>query len=267
MDKEETKGRWAVVTGASSGFGADFARELATYDCNLVITARREERLGALKEEIKQKHAISVDVIPKDLIADQAPQQLYEQIKSKGIDIDVLINNAGFGLYGEFVALDWEDQKAMLRLNILALTQITWLFVHPMIERNSGFISHVASNSAYQPSPLYATYGAIKSFVLNFSFALRNELRGTAVKCSAISPGPMVTEFQQVSGQDKNHPYIRLNKVTSGQVAKGGIDAMLKGKASLIPGWSVALTAWLSQRAPTRWSTALTGCLMRLQPR
>ena len=155
----------------------------------------------------------------------------------------------------------------MLKLNILTLTQLTWLFVHPMIERNSGFILHVASNSAYQPSPLYATYGASKSFVLNFSFALRNELRGTAVKCTAISPEPVVTEFQQVAGQDENHPYIRLNKVTSAQVAKEGINAMHKGKASVIPGWSVALTAWLTQRAQRRWSTAVTGWLMRLQPR
>ena len=200
MGTEIIKGKWALVTGASSGFGVEFARELARYGSNLIITARRQERLEGLKEELVQNQGISVEVIPKDLSDVDAPLQLFNQINSKGIDVDVLINNAGFGLFGEFVDLDWQDQAEMLKLNILSLTHLTWLFVHPMIKRGFGYILQVASNSAYQPSPLYATYGASKSYVLNFSEALHNELRDTGVICSVISPGPVVTEFQEVAG-------------------------------------------------------------------
>lgn len=264
MKTDAIKGKWALVTGASSGFGADFARELAALGCNLVITARRAERLAALKEEIVQNYERSVLEIPMDLAAPDAPQELFNWIKSQKIVVDILINNAGFGLYGEFIELDWERQKEMIQLNTLALSHLTWLFVHPMVDRHFGYILHTASNSAYQPSPMFAAYGASKSFVLNFSEALHEELRGTGVKCTAISPGPVVTEFQKVAGQNEDHPYVRLNQMPSKKVARIGIKAMLKGRSSVIPGWNIALIAWLSQRAPRRWTTAVTGWMMRL---
>jgi len=152
----------------------------------------------------------------------------------------------------------------MLQLNILTVTHLTKLFSREMIERDFGYILNIASNSAYQPSPLFATYGASKSFVLNFSEALNYELRHTNVHCTAISPGPVITEFQQVAGQSEAHPYVRMIKMESAEVARIGIKAMLKGRPSIVPGWKVSLTAWVSQRAPRRWATAIAGWLMNL---
>lgn len=264
MNDNQLKNRWALVTGASSGFGVEFARELASRGCNLVLTARREDRLQLYQEEISQRFGVLVKVIPLDLYPPEAPGQLYEQIKSANIAVDVLINNAGFGLYGKFMDLTWERQQEMLQLNIMSLTHLTRLFLKDMIERDFGYILHIASNSAYQPTPMFAAYGASKSFVLNFSEALRYELRGTSIKCTAISPGPVVTEFQKVAGQDEAHPYVRLNKIESSQVARVGIQAMLKGRSSVVPGAMVALVAWIGQRAPRTWATAVTGWLMSL---
>lgn len=264
MKTDILKDKWALVTGASSGFGADFARELAALGCNLVLTARRADRLEKLAGELTGRFGIEAHTIPMDLATPEAPQALYDQIEAAGIEIDVLINNAGFGLYGEFNEVDWARQEEMLRLNILTVTHLAKLYVRDMVARDFGFILNVASNSAYQPSPMFAVYGASKSFVLNFSEALHNELRGTKVSCTAISPGPVVTGFQQAAGQSESHPYVRLNQIESSKVARIGIRAMLEGKPSVIPGWMVALTAWASQRAPRRWATAITGWLMRL---
>jgi hypothetical protein len=265
MKDSQLKDRWALVTGASSGFGADFARELASLGCHLVLTARCAARLEGLGQEIRQQFGVEVKIIPLDLLAADAPQQLYDQIKAAGVAVDVLINNAGFGIYGAFAQSDWQRDKEMLQLNILVVTQLTKLFVGDMIARNFGYILHVASNSAFQPSPLYATYGASKSYVLHFSEALTYELRRTKVRCTAVCPGPVVTGFQQTAGQAETHPYIRMNKIESAKVAQIGVRALLRGRSSVVPGWMVALTAWISQRAPRKWATAVTGWLMSLQ--
>ena len=264
MKSDKISGKWALVTGASSGFGVDFSRELASLGCNLILTARREERLSGLKDELIQKHPISVLYFSIDLTLPGAPEHLFDLVVSNGIDIDVLINNAGFGLFGKFYDLDGVRQQEMLQLNVLALTHLTWLFVSPMIDRHFGYVLHTSSNSAFQPAPMFTVYGASKSYILNFSEALHEELRGTGVGCTAISPGPVVTEFQQVSGEDINDPFVRLLQIQSAKVARIGIKAMLKGQSSVIPGWHIALMAWVSQLAPRRWITAITGWLLRL---
>jgi len=264
MKDTRLKDRWALVTGASSGFGAEFARELAARGCHVILTARRVDRLERLQQEIASRFGVSVKIIPMDLLLPDAPQRLYDEIQSAGITVDVLINNAGFGIYGKFVEVDWQREWEMLQLNIVAVTHLTKLFVRDMAARNFGYVLHVASNGAYQPTPLFATYGASKSFVLNFSEALSYELRRTNVHCTAISPGPSVTEFQQVAGQGAARPYIRLAGIESSQIARIGINAMLRGRASIVPGWMVSLVAWVSQRAPRRWATAVTGWLMSL---
>ena len=165
MRAEILKNRWALVTGASSGLGADFARILASMGCHLILVARRQERLEALKKEISADFGVSVIVIPMDLSLSDSPQQLYDQIKEGGIIVDVLINNAGFGIYGEFLEIDWERTQQMLQLNMITVAHLTWLFAQDMASRNFGYILHIASNGAYQPSPLYAAYSASKSFV------------------------------------------------------------------------------------------------------
>lgn len=264
MNETKLKDKWALVTGASSGFGADFARELASMSCCLILTARRKDRLGLLKDEISSKFGVPVKVMPMDLSKPDAPQQLYDQVYAEGISVDILINNAGFGIYGEFNEIGWPRQQEMLQLNILTVTHLTKLFLSGMVDRDFGYILNLASNSAYQPTPFFATYGGSKSYVLNFSQALNYELRHTNVSCTAVSPGPAMTGFQQAAGQSETYPYLRMIKMDSAEIAKIGIQAMLRGRASIVPGWKVNLMAWISQRAPRSLVTALTGWLIRL---
>ena len=264
MKADILKNKWALVTGASSGLGADFARILASLGCHLILTARRQERLETLKDEISAQFGVSVKVIPMDLSLFESPQQLYDQLKTEGITVDVLINNAGFGICGEFLDVDWKRTQQMLQLNMITVAHLTWLFARDMVSRNFGYILHMASNGAFQPTPLYAAYAASKSFVLHFSEALNYELRGTNVKCTALAPGTVATEFHQVAGQKEGSLYYRLTKMDSMAVARKGIRALLKGRPSLVPGWTVALLAWSSQRAPRRLATAMAAWLMRL---
>lgn len=264
MKSESLKGKWALVTGASSGLGVEFARELAALGCNLVLTARRGERLEQLRTELIDRFGVSVKTIPLDLFDSCAPQTLYKRIQEADIAIDVLVNNAGFGLYGKFLETDWQREGELLQINVIALTHLTRLFVPDMVRRNFGLILNVASNGAYQATPLWAIYAASKSFVLHFSEALHFELRGTGVKCTALSPATVLTEFHQVAGKSADGLYVRFTKMQAAAVVRQGLNAMLQGKPSLVPGWKTALLAWTSQRAPRSWSTAITGWLMRL---
>jgi uncharacterized protein len=224
--------RHALVTGASSGLGADFARELARRGAHLTPVARREDRLRSLQQELTAQAGV-----------------------------DVLVNNAGFGLYGEFSQLDWEREHAMLELDVIVPVHLTKLFLPGMLDRGFGFVLNVASIGAYQPSPLYASYSAAKSFVLSFTEALSYELRGSGVKATALSPGIVATEFLQVAGQRATR-YQRLLMMDSPTVARIGIDAMLKGRPSLVPGRLNAASVWSNRFLPRRMSAALADRLM-----
>lgn len=254
-------GKTALVTGASSGLGVDFARHLAARGCNLILVARREHQLRAVQEEISQRYGVDVLIIPMDLAAANAPQTLYDQIKAEGKQVDVLINNAGYGLYGRFTEIEWEREKNMLELDIITLMHLTKLFVKDMVTRNYGFILLVASIGAYQPSPLYASYSAAKSFVLNFGEALNYELSKTNVRCTVISPGITATEFLKVSGQQASL-YQRLAMMKSEDVTRIGIESMLKGKPSVVPGWLNAISVWSNRLMPRRLSAAVAYRLM-----
>lgn len=261
MEERSLQGRLALVTGASSGLGVDFARELAARGCNLILVARREERLRAVQQTIRTSHDVEVAVIAMDLAMPDAPQQLYQRIQARGDPVDVLVNNAGFGIYGEFVEIEWEREAQMLQLDIVTVVHLTKLFVRGMVARNFGHILQVASIGAYQPSPLYASYSAAKSFVLNFSEALNYELRGTNVNVTTISPGITRTEFLQVSGQEPTR-YQRLSMMESEEVARIGIQALLKGRSSVVPGLWNAMMAWFATILPHRVTTALAYRLM-----
>jgi uncharacterized protein len=261
MTGKTLNGQWALVTGASSGLGADFARELAGRGANLVLVARRAENLRALQAEIAARHAVQIEVIPMDLATPEAPQQLYDQLKTAGRRIDVLINNAGLGLYGRFVDIDWERERNMLELDIVTLTHMTKLFVRDMLARNHGYILQLASIGAYQPSPLYASYAAAKAYVLNFGEALNYELRKTNVKVTVLSPGITATEFLKVSGQQATL-YQRTVMMRSPDVVRIGIDALLRGKPSIVPGRLNALMAWSNRLFPRRVQAAVAHRLM-----
>lgn len=254
-------GKTALVTGASSGLGVDFARHLAARGCNLILVARREHQLRAVQAEISQHYGVDVLIIPMDLAAVGAPQTLYDQIEAEGKQVDVLINNAGYGLYGRFTEIEWEREKNMLELDIITLMHLTKLFVKDMVARNYGFILLVASIGAYQPSPLYASYSAAKSFVLNFGEALNYELSKTNVRCTVISPGITATEFLKVSGQQASL-YQRLAMMKSEDVTRIGIESMLKGKPSVVPGWLNAISVWSNRLMPRRLSAAVAYRLM-----
>lgn len=256
------RGKRALVTGASSGLGVDFARELAARGAHLILVARREAELQAVRREVLGRHAgVLVDVIVQDLSGPEAPQVLYDRVKAAGQQVDVLVNNAGFGLFGRFVEIPWQREREMLELDVVTLTGLTKLFVKEMVARDFGFVLNLASVGAYQPTPLYATYSAAKTFVLYFSEALSYELRKTRVRVTALSPGITATEFLKVSGQQAT-AYQKRMMMTSAEVARIGVEAMLRGRPSVVPGWLNALTAWATRLAPRRLNAALAERLM-----
>lgn len=255
-------GRTALVTGASSGLGVDFARELAQRGCRLVLVARREELLKQLQAEVQSRHGVTAIVMTLDLGDPGAPQMLYDALKAQGVAVDILVNNAGFGLFGRELDIPWERTREMLTLDIVALTHLTKLFARDMVKRGFGRMLQVASIGAYQPSPTYAAYSAAKSYVRSFSQALNFELRGTGVSSTVISPGITATEFLKVSGQ-KPTAYQRLMMMSSADVARIGIRAMLKGRYSVVPGFLNWLTALFTMVTPDPVNAAAAYRLMK----
>ncbi len=217
----------ALITGASSGIGRDIACVLAEQGWELILVARRTDRL----EELAARLPVACRIITADLGDAAACRQLYEQTKEEGIDM--LVNNAGFGLFGEFLSTDLEREAAMIDLNIKAVHILTKLFLKDFVGRNDGYILNVASIAGFAPGPLMAAYYATKSYVLRLDLALREELRrrGSRVVISTLCPGPVNTEFNSVAGVTFN-----LAGVTSRQVAEYAVKKTLQGKAVILPG-------------------------------
>ena len=257
------KGKTALVTGASSGLGVDFATILAERGCNVVLVARREDRLRKLADDLAARHGVKTHVIATSLSPLGSAQALYDRIRGLGLEVDVLVNNAGFGVHGPFTETPWEREEEMLLLDVVALVHLTKLFVRDMVARNSGYVLQVSSIGAYQPSPTYATYSAAKAFVLSFGEALSYELRATNVKVSVLSPGVTETEFLEVAGQ-KRTLYQRMSMMASRPVAEIGIDAMLRGKPSKVAGLMNALTAWSLRFMPRRAQAAMASAAMQI---
>lgn len=266
MSKEILKGRWSLVTGASSGLGVDFARELAGRGSNVILVARREERLRALQAEIGTRLGVKAEVMIADLADEQARAGLYADLQQMGHVVDVLVNNAGFGVYGMSWEIPWEQERQMLNVDIMAMAHLTKLFLKEMVARDSGYILQVASYGAYQPSPSYAGYAAAKSFVLHYGEALNYELRDANVGVTVVSPGIVDTEFHQVAGQVKNR-YMQATQMESAEVARIAVDAMLQRKASVIPGKLNYASVWSNRLVPRRFSAATVYRLMRAKPR
>lgn len=255
--------RWALVTGASSGIGADFARELAQRGMHLVLVARREERLEALAGELKREHGIRTRVIALDLAAPDAAGALHQRLHGESIAVDVLVNNAGFGVFGEFLEVPWERQRQMLELDVLALVHLTRLFAADMRARGFGRVLQVSSIGAFQPSPTYATYSAAKAFVLSFGEALACELRGSGVTVTVVAPGVADTEFFAVSGQ-KRSLFQRLTIMSSARVARIGVRAMERGRTLVVPGIANVAIAVAMRVVPRRWQAPIAKTAMTL---
>lgn len=224
----------ALITGASSGIGAEFAKIHAAAGDNLVLIARRKDKLLALKRALESSNNVSVYVIEKDLTDTNAAQDIYKEISAAGISVDYLINNAGFGGIGKFHEREWETDYNMIQLNIVALTALTRIFLPDFVSRNSGRILNVSSTAALMPGPMQAVYFATKAYVTSFSNAIAEELSNTNITVTALMPGATESEFGKTSGMDKTALFDKL--ATANEIAQAGYDGMMKGKLDVIAG-------------------------------
>lgn len=227
--------RWTVVTGASSGIGAELARAFAARGYPLVLTARRQERLETLAEEIRRVHGVPVEAMALDLGDREAPEDLQDMLRERRIAVHTLVNNAGFGLRGYFAELPHEKQLAMIDLNVTALTSLTRLMLPGMIQRRRGGILNVASIAAFQAGPYMAVYYATKAFVLSLSEALHDEAKSHGVTVTALCPGPTESEFSDTAGL-KDSRLFNAGVMTSAEVARVGLEGYEAGRAIVIPG-------------------------------
>lgn len=225
----------ALITGASSGIGWEFAKLFAADGSDLVLVARREERLRALADELKDEFGVDVFVLPKDLSDPEAPKEIYEHLKREGIDVDVVVNNAGFGARGPFVSLDAGMQVDMVQVNVVALTHLTRLFLPGIIERGRGGILNVGSLAGFQPGPNLAVYYASKAFVLSFTEALSEEVKNPNIKISCLTPGPVRTEFGEKSELDDSLLF-KMSLMDVGPVVREGYEGFRRGKVIVLPG-------------------------------
>lgn len=219
----------ALITGASSGIGEEFARQLAARGYDLILVARRKDRLEKLAEQL----STTAHVIECDLGSDAA--KLPGKVAKLGVDVDLLVNNAGFGLRGHFTELDASREAEMVRVNCEAVVTLTHAFVPPMVKRGRGGVITVASTAGMQPLPYETTYAASKAFAISLMEALSMELRGTGVKVLVVNPGPVKTEWQQVAGYDEN-TRLMPGKITAEQCVTDSLRAYDQGKRSVIPG-------------------------------
>ncbi|MBW1299031.1 SDR family NAD(P)-dependent oxidoreductase [Aquimarina litoralis] len=224
----------ALITGASSGIGKELARIHAEKGGNLIIVARRVEKLNDLKKELEQKYNVQVTTIGKDLSNTGAAKELYKEVKEANIQVDYLINNAGFGLRGKFHELSWDRQQQMIHLNMVALTELMYLFLPEMVSRNSGKILNTSSTASYLPGPLQAIYYASKAYVTFLGNAIDEELHDTNISVTTLMPGATETEFAKIADMDKTDPF--KNTVSARSVAEDGYNAMLKGKLNIVSG-------------------------------
>ena len=256
--------RWTLITGASSGIGADLARVFAGRGYSLGLAARRHERLEVLAAEIRRTHDVPVEILAIDLEDREAPQDLHEMLRERGIAVHTLVNNAGFGLRGYFASLPREKQLAMIDLNVMALTSLSRLMLPGMIERRRGGILNVASLAAFQAGPYMAVYYATKAFVLSLSEALHDEARPHGVTVTALCPGPTESEFSDTAGL-KDSRLFRSGVMSSADVARIGVDGYEARRAIVVAGARNRVGAIGAKFAPRFLSRRIAGLLQGMR--
>jgi len=252
----------ALITGASSGIGEAFARKLAAQGRNVLLVARSEDKLITLCNELGRQNSIRAQYIAMDLTEPDAPARLYEETVQRGLTIDLLINNAGFGAFADFAKVSLERQLNMIDLNIKSLVDLTYRFLLPMRERKQGAIINVASTAGFQPVPFMTTYAATKAFVLSFSEALWEENRPYGVHVMALCPGATDTNFFEAAHGHK--PAGRVSQ-TSEEVVETGLRGLGQRKGSIISGWRNLLMIQLERLTPRSLVTRAAGRMMRGQ--
>jgi uncharacterized protein len=250
--------KYALITGASGGIGLEFAKVFASHGHSLILVARSGSKLQEVKNDIEKIYPVHAEILIKDLAKPSAAKELFEEVQMKGWDVEVLVNNAGFGLYGFFADEKLEDELEMLQLNIVTLTELTKRFLVPMRERQSGKILNVASTAAFQPGPMMAVYYATKAYVLSFSEAIANESKGTGISVSCLCPGPTTSDFQKRASINMEIPLFQAARVmNAAAVAHAGYHGLMKRKAVVIPGLTNKLTPLGARLLPRNAVTAI----------
>ncbi|MGA8236927.1 MAG: SDR family oxidoreductase [Candidatus Sulfotelmatobacter sp.] len=254
----ESKIQTALVTGASGGIGYELAKLFARDRYNVVLVARSAEKLTRVAIELQRQFGVIVKTVALDLAAQPAPKFLFDQLQREGASIDVLVNNAGFGGFGEFAAMPEEEILGQIQLNISALTHLTRLFLPPMLARRGGKVMNVASTAAFQPGPLMAVYYATKAYVLSFSEALANEVAGSGVVVSCFCPGATDTGFAKRAGTENSRLFRKLRPMNAEVVARDGYRGLMAGRTLVISGMRNRLVAESVRFAPRRMVTAIS---------
>ncbi len=253
----------ALITGATSGIGYEFCKIHAINGGNLIVVARNKKKLEEIKFEFEKQYKISVFVIVKDLSNPNSANEVFNEIKQNNIKIDYLINNAGFGIYGEFTETSLEKEEEMINLNILSLTKLTKLFYKEMLSQNGGKIMNIASIAAFQSGPLMSAYFASKAYVLNFTEGLAYENKNKNITFTAFCPGATDSKFHSVSGFE-NSNLVKTQKLPSAEyIANIGYNDMLKGKVVSIPVFRDKLLITIQRFVPRCMVAKVTGYIIR----
>jgi len=252
-------GKWALITGASAGIGVALAEELAAGGAKLALTARRKDRLDELAHRLSAIYKIATEVFPADLADSNAPEKIFAFTKEKGIEVDLLINNAGFGQYGELHTVETQRLLDMVQVNCHAVVHLTRLYLPEMITRRRGDILILASTASFQAVPYISTYAATKAFDLLFAEGLAEEMKPYGIRVCALCPGSTESEFHTVSGQEK---FVRRAE-TAGKVAHTGLKALAAGKSYVISGLGNYLGAHGERLVPRRFVTKIAGNMFK----
>jgi short-subunit dehydrogenase len=253
----------ALITGASGGIGYELALLFARDGFDCILVARSHDQLNALAARMESEFRVKTLVLPKDLSKASAVDEIYEEVSAASMPVDVLVNNAGFPVYGLFAQTDLDTELEMLQVNVVALTQLTKLFLRGMIERRYGRILNLASTAAFEPGPLMAVYYASKAYVLSFSEALANELHGSGVTVTILAPGPTRTGFQK-RGRLEDSRLVQGNIGDAQSVALAGYRGLMAGKTLVIPGFTNKLIPLIVRVSPRR---VVTRVVRRMQER